>query len=567
MTRKTRNRIFFALSLALMLGGGYTLYRKFGPGWRYITPTADKWAFKDLGEGKGEVSCEFTIDDTSSIRDLVMVADDEKEVEVFLNDRFLVHLNGFYYLPLNRKKDPLVLPYHAVQPHVLDIAKTKKLLKAGRNTLTIRFTRQPFDKERFRHWALAADSRVWDADKRAYYYPSAPEWKPTPGFASIRIDVPENNIPDEPKVKAKLKLRMKDGTDFRSDIRIEARGRSTLRLMQKSFGFRLTNKKSGEADKGIPGMGKGSEWILYAPACDLSMIRNAIAYDLYRDMGHYSVRYEPVELVINGRYRGIYYLMQRIQIGPDRLDLRYDTADVNNPANSAFLVQIDQADSNDCVIHTWYSHFIVQKIRKKIPPTPYNKFLSARLELMLRYTYQRDTLLPRVIDYTSFADYILLQELSRNEDAYRLSTYFYKDHDSVDPMIHLGPVWDFNLAFGLPGTSDKKIHEGWIHEHREAVDSFWTILFERPDFRDVLTARYRLFRKTLLSGQALHQRITASVARLEPAIEQNQMWLGWPKDMYWPYEVIPKDRKEETDRMEEFLRRRLAWMDTQLLSP
>ena len=51
------------------------------------------------------------------------------------------------------------------------------------------------------------------------------------------------------------------------------------------------------------------------------------------------------------------------------------------------------------------------------------------------------------IDIDSFVDYMLVQELSKNVDGYRLSTYFHKQADSDGGLFVMGPIWDVNLGF------------------------------------------------------------------------------------------------------------------------
>ena len=61
-----------------------------------------------------------------------------------------------------------------------------------------------------------------------------------------------------------------------------------------------------------------------------------------------------------------------------------------------------------------------------------------------------DTLIgySKYIDVNSFIDLYIINELSKNIDGYRLSTYMYKDRDSNDGKLIMGPFWDYNLAFG-----------------------------------------------------------------------------------------------------------------------
>jgi hypothetical protein len=51
----------------------------------------------------------------------------------------------------------------------------------------------------------------------------------------------------------------------------------------------------------------------------------------------------------------------------------------------------------------------------------------------------------RYIDLPSLVDYFIVNELGHNVDGYRLSTYMYKDRDSIDSLLHFGPLWDNSL--------------------------------------------------------------------------------------------------------------------------
>ena len=83
---------------------------------------------------------------------------------------------------------------------------------------------------------------------------------------------------------------------------------------------------------------------------------------------------------------------------------------------------------------------------------------------------------PSKMDVESFVDFILVQELAKNVDAYRLSTYIYKDKESVDDRLTAGPVWDFNHGFGNCDYGQTWEPENWLLEYNpEGGDqmSFW----------------------------------------------------------------------------------------------
>ncbi|NJO25689.1 MAG: hypothetical protein HC867_07905, partial [Bacteroidia bacterium] len=66
-------------------------------------------------------------------------------------------------------------------------------------------------------------------------------------------------------------------------------------------------------------------------------------------------------------------------------------------------------------------------------------------------------------DLSSFVDYFIVNEVSRNIDGFRLSAYFYKDRNSRNPKIMAGPVWDFDLAFRNANYCDGSNTNGWAY--------------------------------------------------------------------------------------------------------
>ena len=55
------------------------------------------------------------------------------------------------------------------------------------------------------------------------------------------------------------------------------------------------------------------------------------------------------------------------------------------------------------------------------------------------------------MDIKTWVDWLLLQELTGNVDGFTSSVYVHKQEG--DPRLRMGPVWDFNLAFGLSTAS------------------------------------------------------------------------------------------------------------------
>ena len=64
-----------------------------------------------------------------------------------------------------------------------------------------------------------------------------------------------------------------------------------------------------------------------------------------------------------------------------------------------------------------------------------------------------------IIDIDSFIDFFIMNEITKNIDGYRISTFINVD---IDKKIKMGPIWDFNLAFGNADYCDGANTQGWM---------------------------------------------------------------------------------------------------------
>lgn len=99
---------------------------------------------------------------------------------------------------------------------------------------------------------------------------------------------------------------------------LKGRGNATYssEYRKKPYQLKLSQKVS------LSGMGKGKTWILLANATDTTLLRNQVTYQLARAMGlPYSVDCRQMELYVNGEYRGLYLLTEKIQISKSRVNI------------------------------------------------------------------------------------------------------------------------------------------------------------------------------------------------------------------------------------------------------
>jgi hypothetical protein len=159
------------------------------------------------------------------------------------------------------------------------------------------------------------------------------------GFAQEGMDIPivviETNggfsIPDEPKINAHMKVIdhgpgqlnfiSDSGNIYDGNVGIEIRGAYSASLPQKPYGFETRNEASENLNVPLLGMPVENDWILLANYNDKSFLRNSLAGQIFRSMGHYAPRTRHCEVIVNGSYDGIYVLTEKIKRDKNRVDI------------------------------------------------------------------------------------------------------------------------------------------------------------------------------------------------------------------------------------------------------
>jgi hypothetical protein len=167
----------------------------------------------------------------------------------------------------------------------------------------------------------------------------------------------------------------------------------------------------------------------------------------------------------------------------------------------------------------------------------------------------------------SFIDLYLINELSKNIDGHRLSTYFYKEKDSDGGKIVMGPWWDYNLALGNANYCDAANTEGFeVNTVCGNTNPFWwERLLEDPDYQDLTRCRWEDYRSDAWSNANIH----ATIDSIEILLAEAQIrdHIRWPRlgQYVWPNAFIGATYAEEMTFMRDWIDDRLTWLDASIL--
>lgn len=100
------------------------------------------------------------------------------------------------------------------------------------------------------------------------------------------------------------------------DVRlaISVHGNSSASVAaKKSYTIELRDESGADRDLPVLGMPSDSDFILYHCFLDPTYVRNALAYAVGRELGRWAPRTRYVELMLDGKYQGLYMLVEKIK--------------------------------------------------------------------------------------------------------------------------------------------------------------------------------------------------------------------------------------------------------------
>ncbi len=414
-------------------------------------------------------------------------------------------------------------------------------------------------------------------------------------FTSSTLVAGDPNI-EKPKVPGTIEIydnplgqtnKLTDKPAFKYTIGIEYRGSSSQYFPKRSLGFETRNDKGENLNIKLLGMPVDNDWVLIAPYSDKSLIRDPLSYSLARKMGRYASRTKLVEIILNGDYYGVGFLGEKLKQGKERVNV----SNLKNNENSGdavtggYIIKIDK--NTGAPSKSWSSNFSAG-LGKPYFQVEYPKLAeitSQQFNYIKNYVYEFEDRLfssdfrddekgyKKLADIDSFVDYFLINEVTRNVDGYRLSTYFYKDKDSKNGKLTMGPAWDYNLAFGNADYCDGWKTTGWAYQFNDVcpqdgaggVPFWWNRLLQDNKFQAKLKSRWKDLRTGVWSNSKILAEIDSSANLLKDAQKRN--FQRWPilGKYVWPNKFIANNYTEEINFTREWLISRLAWMDDSYL--
>lgn len=351
------------------------------------------------------------------------------------------------------------------------------------------------------------------------------------------------------------------------------RGNNSMTHPKKPYRIKFDKKQQP-----LDAPAKAKKWTLINNYGDKTLMRNMIAFEVARQVGMEYVSYiRPVDVILNGEYKGCYQLCDQIEVGDGRVPVtEMEETDIADEAlTGGYLIEVDAYASGEI---SWFQSSRGIPVTIKSPDDDkitaeqksYIKSYFNKLE-NAAYSVKYDsptTGYRTLLDITSFLQHFIVGEVSGNTDTY-WSTYMYKKRN--DPKFYVGPVWDFDLAFEndnrtYPINNKTCYIYQWVNSSSAGT---MDVLVERIVVNDTRTAgdlleMWSATRSNGLSGESLCGFVDKWAAEMDASQRLNFMRWDILNTKVHENPQASGSYEGEVAWVKNYLRERIAWMDNKI---
>ena len=590
-----------------------------GDQWNYLVPTSQpnaswnqlgfdssSWSTGPSGFGYGDeddatvisptmsvyVRKTFEITDATAVEFLVLDIDYDDGFVAYLNGQEIARNLVSGGVPdFNQASDGNheAILYQGFAPERFGVDPS--LLTTGTNTLAVQVHNQSFVSSDL----TAIPVLSLGINTTDYNYSTPPDWFVAPdvpvtvNFESSNLPIviivtdQGQEIPNEPKIDATMKIiyrgegvrnYLSDASDastldYDGAIKIEYRGSSSSLLDKKQYAFTPYDELGAKNNVSLLDMPKENDWILNGLAYDDSYMRDFISYKLSNFTGNYASRGRYCEVVLNGDFRGIYVLQEKLKADNNRIDInKIKETDLTFPKlTGGYVTKTDKTEGSDFAAWSmdnyggYQSNFIHEHPKPTTVQSEQHEYIKNEFEILQEKiaTPSNSSIsngYPSTIDIPSFIDFMILNELASNADGYEFSTFFHKDRNG---KLRAGPIWDFNLTFGNDlffWGLDRSHTDIWqFDDDGNEGPKFWKNLFDDAVFKCYLTKRWQELTALgmPLNSIEIFAFIDVTTTLISEAVERQETMSGTTGEFV-----------DQISEMKTFISDRIEWISSQL---
>lgn len=281
-------------------------------------------------------------------------------------------------------------------------------------------------------------------------------------------------------------------------LEIKARGNWTRRgFAKKPFKLKLGAKQK------LLGLSKSKHFAILAHADDnCGYLRNFVGFNLGKRIGlPWTPAQQPVEVVINGDYRGLYFLTESIRIEGDRVNIEELDDNVSDPVlcSGGYLVELDNYDEDNQIrmeekscVDTYCDVLRITADTPEEYSELQRRFITDQFSAMNDAVGSCSDALWSYMDLDDAVRYYIVEEMISHVEAYHGSTYLFRDRGE-NQKWHFSPLWDCGNAFNGPT-------DGFFYDHDPFGNTWIPSIRRNARFNEKLGQTWLWFMNTKYNG-------------------------------------------------------------------
>lgn len=401
------------------------------------------------------------------------------------------------------------------------------------------------------------------------------------GLPTVSIHVKDNVNPpnDKTDYASNITITYENGTLIQEyPIKTRVRGNFSATWENKPYRIKFDDDKKHHMLKGSPeheSPAKAKKWTLISSFGDKTLMRNPVAYEISKRVGlPFSPWCKPVDLILNGEYRGTYQLTDHVDIKSDRVNITEMTADdiEGDALTGGYLIEMNGYAGGDPVnftslrgnpvsIHSPEDD-VIQPVQKQYIVNHFNEMEN---RVFAENYADKEQGYRSQLDLTTFLKYFLSNEFSSNTD-YLWQVYMYKQRG--DEHIYTGPVWDNDLSL----ENDGNYYPGnqcddWVYKVRGAGswrELVTRVLSDGNAMAQLKTMWTDLRKREIFTADNIADFVDS--LRIEMAASADLNFKRWP---YLNQQVHCNPKvygtwDAEVDNVRDYVYGRVGWMDNML---
>ena len=411
-----------------------------------------------------------------------------------------------------------------------------------------------------------ADARCNIAELEFYGHPGTGDdsrFYQVTNLPTVYIHTLNDEIPydKEHQIVSQLTIISDDGTKLLSEPgTTRERGNASREFPKKPWRIKFDKKQNV-----LDAPAKAKKWTLINNYGDKTLMRNLLAFELSKRMG---MTYTPygtaVDVLLNGEYKGCYQLCDQVTINKNRVNITEMTPEDNQGSalTGGYLIEVDAYANKE---KSWFNSKKGNPVTIKSPDE--DEITANQKQYIYNFFNMMENQWSTYLDVNSFLRHFLVGELSGNTDTY-WSVFMYKDRD--EDLLHVGPVWDFDLAF----NNDQRIYP--VNNKSDYIyRSGGSCAGKMKEFVDNIVVRDAAAKRQLLAiwdearqSGLTEENVIAYIDRLEADLQQSQRlnFLRWPILNQRVHQNPPTKGsfQAEVEVLRTYMKERFAWMDKKL---